>query len=74
MFPSPISKRTRERSSSKPRCVVGFTDISARQYIGNAVGKDYLMFNMPFDRFVQMEKLVDGSFVENALWKSLAER
>ena len=64
----------KESNNPKPRCVVGFTDISARKYIGKAVGKNYLMFNMPFERFVQMEKLVDGSFLEGSLWKSLAER
>jgi uncharacterized protein (DUF169 family) len=61
----------KECFSNNPRCVVGFTDISARNYIKNAVSPNYLMFNMPLKRFLQLESFVEGSFLEKTTWLSL---
>ncbi len=63
----------RECFSDSPRCIVGFTDISARKYIKNAIGTNYMMFNMPLKRFLELESFVEGSFLERPTWKSLIE-
>lgn len=61
----------RECLREKPSCIVGFTDISARKYIKNVVGDDYLMFNVCWKRFLELENYVAESFLEQDLWQSL---
>jgi len=63
----------REAKSGKPRAVVGLTDISARKYVRNLLGPDYLTFAMPWEMFLEMESNVEGSFLEKHTWLSLQE-
>jgi uncharacterized protein (DUF169 family) len=62
----------REAKSSKPRAVVGLTDLSARVYIRKQLGDAHLMtFAAPFALFEEMEQNVSGSFLERHTWQSL---
>jgi len=62
----------REAKSSKPRAVVGLTDLSARVYIREQLGDNHLMtFSTPFALFEEMEQNVPGSFLERHTWQSL---
>lgn len=63
----------REAGSGNPRAVVGLTDISARKYVRNLLGSDYLSFAMPWAMFLEMEDNVEGSFLEKHTWLSLRE-
>ncbi len=61
----------KEYFSDKPRCIVGFTDISARKYAKSNIDTNYLMFNMPYKRFLELESFIEGSFLERSTWKTL---
>ena len=60
-----------EAATGWPRCLVGLTDLSARQYLRGVLGSDKLSFTMPWRRFLQMEANVAGSFLENTIWRNL---
>ncbi|MBE3116014.1 DUF169 domain-containing protein [Candidatus Bathyarchaeota archaeon] len=65
----------REAKSSKPRAVVGLTDLSARVYIRKQLGDANLMtFAAPFALFEEMEQNVPGSFLERHTWLSLLSK
>jgi uncharacterized protein (DUF169 family) len=62
----------REAKSTKPRAVVGLTDLSARVYIRKQLNDPYLMtFAAPFVLFEEMEQNVPGSFLARHTWQSL---
>jgi len=61
----------REARAENPRCLVGLTDLSARQYLRAQVGKDVLSFTIPFRRFLEMEANIAGSFLEQEPWVGL---
>lgn len=56
-----------ELRSSRPRCVLGMFDISARPY----VRRNTLSFSAPFPKFRRMVDNMDESFLITASWKSL---
>jgi len=60
-----------EARSAQPRAVVGLTDLSARKYVRNLLGREYLTFAMPWVLFQEMEANVPGSFLERKTWQSL---
>jgi hypothetical protein len=60
-----------EAATGWPRCLVGLTDLSARQNLKTTLGSDKMSFTMPYQRFLQMEANVAGSFLENETWRSL---
>ncbi|MEW6216039.1 MAG: DUF169 domain-containing protein, partial [Nitrospirota bacterium] len=62
----------REAESENPRAVVGLTDLSARKNIRRQLGEDVFTFATPYKMFKEMERNVDGSFLEMQTWKSLA--
>jgi uncharacterized protein (DUF169 family) len=61
----------REARAEHPRCLVGLTDLSARQFLRTQVGKDVLSFTIPFRRFQEMEANIGGSFLEQEPWVGL---
>ena len=50
----------REALSTRPRAVVGLTDLSARLYIRKQLGENLLSFAIPFALFDEMERNVEG--------------
>jgi uncharacterized protein (DUF169 family) len=58
----------REAKSDAPRCLIGLTDISARQYLKRQKASDKLTFTAPFRRLLEMEANVAGSFLEGKTW------
>ncbi len=60
-----------EAATDSPRCIVGMTDITARQYLKSSLGAGCLSFTIPYKRFLEMEDNVRGSFLEGDTWKSL---
>jgi uncharacterized protein (DUF169 family) len=60
-----------EAQSSKPRGVVGLTDISARLYVQKQLGPNLFTFAMPFALFQEMDAHVDGSFLQRHTWNAL---
>lgn len=63
----------REAKSTRPRAVVGLTDISARKYVRTLLGFEYLSFAMPWELFEEMETNVEGSFLEKDTWQFLLQ-
>ncbi len=62
----------REAQSDRPRAVLGLTDPSARKNVRHILDKNVLTFALPYRRFQEMEKNVEGSFLEKSTWRSLA--
>ena len=56
-----------ELKSTRPRCVIGMFDISARPF----VGEETLTFAAPMTKFVRMVDDMDESFLTTDTWKSL---
>lgn len=56
-----------ELKSSRPRCVIGMFDISARPYVGEGV----LTFAVPITKFVKMVDNMDESFLITDSWSVL---
>jgi hypothetical protein len=61
----------REARAAKPRCIVGLVDISARKYLRTQAGPDSFTFTIPYQRYLEMEANVPGSFLEQEPWLSL---
>ncbi len=59
-----------EAERPTPRGIIGFTDISARKY----VGKDILSFTVPWSLYLEMERNVEGSFLEKEQWEALERK
>lgn len=51
-------------------CTIGITDPSGRIHLS----KDLMSFSMPYQRFLTMESLVDGSFLSQPVWKTIQNR
>jgi len=64
----------REARDATPKAVVGLTDLSARRYIGDQLGRDLMTFAVPFALFEEMEADVEGSFLGRPTWRTLLER
>ncbi|MFA4861330.1 DUF169 domain-containing protein [Methanoregula sp.] len=62
-----------ESGSELSRAVVGLTDLSARKNVRTTLGKNVLTFSVPFNLYQEMEKNVQGSFLELDLWKELRD-
>lgn len=58
----------REAASESPRCLVGLTDLSARNYLKGQGAGDKMTFTVPFRRLREMEGNVAGSFLEGKTW------
>jgi uncharacterized protein (DUF169 family) len=56
--------------SAEPRCLLGLTDPSARKNLDPNV----LSFAVPWQRFLEMERNVDESFLGQEEWAELTER
>jgi uncharacterized protein (DUF169 family) len=61
----------REARSEHPRCIVGLMDLSARKYLRAQAGGDVVSFTIPFQRFLEMEANIEGSFLEQEPWVGL---
>jgi uncharacterized protein (DUF169 family) len=59
-----------ERGSSKPRCVLGMFDVSARPF----VPKETLTFAVPMNKFVRMVENMDESFLITPSWEKVRKR
>lgn len=61
----------KEAASSRPRAVVGLTDISARLYLRGKIPPGCFTLTVPWKMFLEMEEDVEGSFLESKTWKRL---
>ncbi len=62
----------RETQASKPRAVVGLTDLSARVYVRKQLGDaNYFTFTSPLALFEEMEANVKDSFLQRHTWINL---
>lgn len=59
-----------ELRASRPRCVIGMFDISARPYIG----ENTLSFAVPITKFEKMIENMDESFLATDTWSKLYRR
>lgn len=59
-----------ETKKENPRAVVGLTDITVRPM----VEPDMLSFSVPYKMYLDMEKNIEGSFLEKHLWHRVAGR
>lgn len=60
----------KNQESGQDLCTIGLTDPSARKYID----KELLSFSIPFDRYVEMESKVAGSFLTKDDWQQISKR
>jgi len=63
----------REAERERPGAVVGLTDLSARLYARKQLGDGLLTFAVPLVLFDEMEKNVEGSFLERHTWQALVQ-
>jgi uncharacterized protein (DUF169 family) len=63
----------RELERKRPRGLVGLTDITARRNVRTILGEYVLSFTAPWPLFLEMEKNVEGSFLNRMTWKSLVK-
>lgn len=61
----------KEAKSQNPRCLIGLTDISARNYLKAQDASDKMSFTVPYRRLLEMEANVAGSFLEGDTWNEL---
>jgi hypothetical protein len=54
-----------------PRAVLGLNDISARLTLKRVLKDHVMSFAAPYSLFLEMEKNIEGSFLERPTWKSL---
>lgn len=54
----------------EPKAIVGLSDISARKM----VDKDLLSFSLPYKRYVELEDLVEESFLTKKEWLEITKR
>jgi len=59
-----------EAERDHPRAVIGFTDITVRKL----VERDILSLTVPWELYLEMEKNVEGSFIEKDQWLNVAGR
>ncbi|UCE45588.1 MAG: DUF169 domain-containing protein [Methanobacteriota archaeon] len=59
-----------ELRSSRPRCVIGMFDISARPYLGENI----ISFAAPITKFERMVNNMEASFLSTDTWKRLYDR
>lgn len=59
-----------ESKKENPKAVVGLIDITVRPM----VEPDMLSFSIPYKMFLDMEKNVEGSFLEKKLWHKVLEK
>ena len=59
-----------EQEAGGKHCYIGLTDPSARKCISG----DVLSFSIPYDRFLEMEANVDGSFLQTETWEQISKR
>ena len=62
-----------EISRDHPRCIIGLTDISARNYTHKTLGEDILTFAIPFKLLSEFENNIAGSFLERESWLNLID-
>jgi uncharacterized protein (DUF169 family) len=60
-----------EAGKDAPRAIIGLTDISARFYAGQPLGRDILSFTAPMKLFEEMESNVEESFLTRFAWKTM---
>jgi uncharacterized protein (DUF169 family) len=60
-----------EAKAERQRAVVGLTDLSARVYIRKQLADNLMTFAVPLAMFEEMERNVDGSFLERPTWQGL---
>ncbi len=63
----------RELDREHPRGLVGMMDITARRNVRATLGKNALSFTAPWPLFQEMERNVQGSFLQRTTWKSLEQ-
>lgn len=63
----------REAQRPEPRAVLGLNDISARVYLKRILKDDVMSFAVPLSLFREMESNVEGSFLQQATWRQLAD-
>jgi hypothetical protein len=63
-----------EYEKEHPRAVIGLMDLSARENIRKQLGKDAVSFSVTPSKFLQMERNVEGSFLQRNTWKSLVDQ
>lgn len=64
----------RELEREHPRALLGLTDVSARLNVRASLGRNVLSFTMPWPIFLQMERNVEGSFLQRTTWAELRRR
>jgi hypothetical protein len=61
----------RELDREHPRALVGMMDISARKNVRASLGEHTISFTAPWPLFQEMERNVEGSFLQRPAWLSL---
>jgi uncharacterized protein (DUF169 family) len=61
----------REAKNGMGRAVIGMSDISARENIAHQLERGLMTVAIPYERFLEMEGNVAGSFLEKRTWKKL---
>jgi hypothetical protein len=53
------------------KAIISLTDIAARKYVRNTLGKDVLPFSVTYATSLEMKTNAENSFVNKLTWKNL---
>jgi len=60
-----------EAKEEKPRAVLGYTDIAARENVGELIPRHMFTFAVPYSLFLEMEAGATDSVFDGPIWKAV---
>lgn len=63
-----------EAKEKHPRAVLGYTDIAARENVGQTIPANMFTFAVPYSLFLEMETRANDSVFDGPIWKEVAAK
>ncbi|OGL42019.1 MAG: hypothetical protein A2161_12470 [Candidatus Schekmanbacteria bacterium RBG_13_48_7] len=64
----------KEAKSALPRAIIGLNDLSARLFVSDHIGHNFLTFAVPYKMYEELESNLNGSLLQKDTWKSLISK
>lgn len=62
-----------EAKKERPRAVLGYTDLSARENVGNTIPENMFTFAVPYSLYLEMEEAANDGVFDGPIWKGLVK-